>query len=82
MKYESCSRLSTTQLAITSPVNPPKEKLNRKPITKNKGVTQKKHPDQQVASQFNILIAVGTAMIDVEIVKYAFVSTSKPTINI
>ena len=35
-----------------------------------------------VANQFNILIAVGIAIIEVEIVKYAFVSISNPIINI
>ena len=43
---------------------------------------QKKQPDQIVANRFNILIAVGIAVIEVEIVKYAFVSISNPTINI
>lgn len=70
------------QLAIIKPVNPPKLKLNRNPIIKNNGVTQKKQLDHIVASQFNILIAVGMAIIEVEIVKYAFVSISNPTINI
>jgi hypothetical protein len=70
------------QLAIIRPVKPPKLKLKRKPTIKNNGVTQKKQPDHKVASQFKILIAVGIAIIEVETVKYAFVSISNPTINI
>jgi hypothetical protein len=35
-----------------------------------------------VASQEKILIPVGTAMTIVAAVKYALVSTSKPTVNI
>jgi hypothetical protein len=70
------------QLAIIRPVNPPKLKLKKNPTMKNNGVTKKKQPDHMVANQFNILIAVGIAIIEVETVKYAFVSTSKPTINI
>ena len=41
-----------------------------------------KDDDHIVANQFNILMAVGIAMIEVEIEKYAFVSISNPTINI
>jgi len=39
-------------------------------------------PPHIVATQEKILIAVGTAMIIVAAVKYALVSTSKPTVNI
>ena len=35
-----------------------------------------------VANQLNILIPVGTAIINVAAVKYALVSTSKPTVYI
>ena len=35
-----------------------------------------------VANQLNILIPVGTAIINVAAVKYALVSTSKPTLYI
>jgi len=35
----------------------------------NKGVIKKKQPDQRVANQFNILIPVGTAIIEVAEVK-------------
>jgi hypothetical protein len=37
-------------------------------------------PPYVVASQLNILIPVGTAIINVAAVKYALVSTSKPTV--
>ena len=39
-------------------------------------------PPHSVASQLNILIPVGTAIIIVAAVKYARVSISKPTVNI
>jgi cellobiose-specific phosphotransferase system component IIC len=39
-------------------------------------------PPNIVATQLKILIPVGTAMIIVALVKYARVSTSKPTVNI
>jgi hypothetical protein len=38
------------------------------------------HPPYVVANQLNILIPVGTAIINVAAVKYALVSTSKPTV--
>jgi len=51
------------------PVNPPNEKLKIKPIIKNNEVIKNKQPDQIVAHQFNILIAVGIAIIEVAEVK-------------
>ncbi len=64
------------------PVNPPNIKLNKNPIIKNNGVIKTKEPDHNVEIQLSILILVGIAIIEVEIVKYALVSISKPTINI
>jgi hypothetical protein len=40
------------------------------------------NPPYIVANQLNILIPVGTAIIKVAAVKYALVSTSKPTVYI
>ena len=56
-------------MARIIPVKPPKEKENKKPITKNKGVIKKKQPDHKVTNQFNILIPVGMAIIEVAVVK-------------
>jgi len=39
-------------------------------------------PPYVVANQLNIFIPVGTAIINVAAVKYALVSTSKPTVYI
>ena len=61
--------MSIILLAEIRPVNPPKVELKRKPIIKYKGVIKKKQDDQIVANQFNILIPVGIAIIDVEKVK-------------
>jgi hypothetical protein len=47
-----------------------------------KGVVNLKLPPYKVAIQENILIPVGTAITIVAAVKYALVSTSKPTLNI
>jgi len=45
------------------------------------GVRKSREPPHIVASQLKILIPVGTAIIIVAAVKYARVSTSKPTTN-
>jgi hypothetical protein len=51
-----------------------------KPFAKSIGVFITKLPPNIVAIQLKILIPVGTAMIIVAAVKYARVSTSKPTV--
>jgi hypothetical protein len=53
-----------------------------KPTVNNKGVVILTHPPQIVANQLKILIPVGTAITIVAAVKYALVSTSKPTVYI
>jgi len=53
-----------------------------KPMAHNIGVVYSKLPPYIVASQLNILIPVGTAIIIVAAVKYALVSTSIPTVYI
>ena len=53
-----------------------------KPLANNIGVFITIRPPNIVAIQLKILIPVGTAIIIVALVKYARVSTSKPTVNI
>jgi hypothetical protein len=53
-----------------------------KPLANNIGVFNTIEPPNIVAIQLKIFIPVGTAMIIVALVKYARVSTSKPTVNI
>ena len=50
------------------------------PIANNIGVVNFIDPPHIVAIQLKILIPVGTAITIVAAVKYAFVSTSKPTV--
>jgi len=52
------------------------------PIAHSIGVVYSRLPPYIVASQLNILIPVGTAIIIVAAVKYALVSTSIPTVYI
>jgi len=51
-----------------------------KPTVKRNGVSLASDPDHRVASQLKTLIPVGIAMIIVADVKYARVSTSRPTV--
>jgi hypothetical protein len=53
-----------------------------KPFAKSIGTFITILPPNIVAIQLKILIPVGTAIIIVALVKYARVSTSKPTVNI
>ena len=62
------------------PVKPPKVNKKMKPFANNIGVVSTISPPNIVAIQLNILIPVGTAMIIVAAVKYARVSTSRPTV--
>jgi hypothetical protein len=57
------------QLANIKPLNPPNEKLNIKQIIIQKQKLKYKHDDHIVAHQFNSLIAVGIAIIEVAEVK-------------
>jgi hypothetical protein len=63
------------------PVNPPIINDSKNPIMKKIGVIMKRQLDQMVHNQLSSLIPVGMAIMEVEDVKYALVSTSKPTIN-
>jgi hypothetical protein len=51
-----------------------------KPIAKSIGVFKCIEPSHMVAIQLKIFIPVGTAIIIVAAVKYARVSTSRPTV--
>jgi hypothetical protein len=62
------------------PVRPPKVNKKMKPLANNIGVVKTMVPPNIVAIQLKILIPVGTAIIIVAAVKYARVSTSKPTV--
>jgi len=53
-----------------------------KPLANSIGVVRTILPPNIVAIQLKILIPVGTAIIIVAAVKYALVSTSKPTVYI
>jgi len=54
----------------------------KNPSTNINGVVNLKLPPYNVANQLKIFIPVGTAITIVAAVKYALVSTSKPTVNI
>jgi hypothetical protein len=73
---------SRPALANTTPVTPPMVNKNIKPNVNNIGVFNSITPPQSVANQLKTLIPVGTAIIIVDAVKYALVSTSNPTVNI
>jgi len=76
----SCSAISIPELDRIIPVRPPKVKRKIKPLAKSIGVVSTISPPNIVAIQLNIFIPVGTAIIIVAAVKYALVSTSKPTV--
>jgi hypothetical protein len=78
----SCSAISIPELDKTIPVKPPNVNKKIKPLAKSIGVFNTIVPPNIVATQLKILIPVGTAIIIVALVKYALVSTSKPTVNI
>jgi hypothetical protein len=78
----SCSNTSNPAFAKTIPVKPPIVNNIKKPRTNNNGVLFMINPPHKVAIQLNIFIPVGTAIIIVAAVKYALVSTSKPTVYI
>jgi len=75
----SCITALIPEFDKTIPVNPPTVNKKIKPIVNNIGVSNRIEPPHKVAIQLNILIPVGIAIIIVAAVKYARVSTSKPT---
>jgi hypothetical protein len=78
----SCITAFIPELANAIPVKPPSVNKNKNPIQKSIAVSKTIDPFQSVAIQLKIFIPVGTAIIIVAAVKYALVSTSKPTVNI
>ena len=64
-----------------TPVLPPIVNRIRNPTQNCIGAVSRIDPPYIVASQLKILIPVGTAIIIVAAVKYARVSTSRPTVN-
>ena len=55
--------MSIPELARTTPVTPPTVNKKIKPIAKRPGVLRSIEPPHKVASQLNILIPVGIAML-------------------
>jgi hypothetical protein len=78
----SCNAISIPAFASTTPVTPPTVNRMIKPIANNIGARMCTLPPQIVAIQLKIFIPVGTPIIMVAAVKYARVSTSKPTVYI
>lgn len=76
----SCNAISIPEFDNTIPVKPPNVNKKMKPFAKSIGVVNTILPPNIVAIQLKILIPVGTAMIIVAAVKYARVSTSRPTV--
>ena len=74
--------MSSEALARATPVTPPIVNRARNPNTNCIGTCSRIDPPYIVPSQLKILIPVGTAIIIVAAVKYARVSTSRPTVNI
>jgi hypothetical protein len=71
-----------SELDKITPVSPPKVNNIMNPFANSIGVFITILPPNIVATQLKILIPVGTAIIIVAAVKYARVSTSKPTVYI
>lgn len=74
--------MSIDELAKITPVSPPTVNKKMNPKAHRKAGLKENCVPCNVASQLKILIPVGTAIIIVEDVKYARVSTSMPTVNI
>jgi len=72
--------MSIPEFDRTIPVKPPNVNKKMKPLANNIGVVNTIWPPNIVAIQLKILMPVGTAIIIVAAVKYARVSTSKPTV--
>jgi hypothetical protein len=72
--------MSIPEFDKITPVKPPKVNKTMNPLAKSIGVFIIILPPNIVATQLKILIPGGTAMIIVAAVKYARVSTSRPTV--
>lgn len=77
----SCSITSNEELDKIIPVTPPIVNKTIKPKTHSTGGEYLITEPYSVASHLKILIPVGMAIIIVAAVKYARVSTSRPTVN-
>jgi hypothetical protein len=77
----SCIATSKEAFASTTPVTPPTVNKATNPKAKSIATEKVIFPPYSVANHLKILIPVGTAMTMVAAVKYARVSTSKPTTN-
>ena len=75
-----CRTTSNPALANTTPVTPPTVKRKIKPIAQYIGILKTIDPPHIVAIHEKILMPVGTAITMVAAVKYALVSTDKPTV--
>ena len=64
------------------PVRPPTVNKKMNPTVNSIAASTRITPPHSVATQLNTLIPVGTAIIIVAAVKYARVSTSRPTVYI
>lgn len=73
--------MSRDELASTMPVRPPTVKRKMKPRAYNIAGDHLIFPSRRVASQLNTFTPVGMAIVIVADVKYARVSTSKPTVD-
>src|SRR5712691_13297121 len=69
MKYVSCMKMSTDVEAMKIPDNPPMTNIATKETAFSIGVVKRMLPPQRVPSQLNTLMAEGTAMTIVEIMK-------------
>ena len=72
--------MSKPAFANTTPVTPPTVNKKIKPSAQYIGILKTIDPPHIVAIHENILIPVGTAITIVAAVKYALVSTDKPTV--
>lgn len=73
--------MSREELDKHTPVRPPTVNRNRNPSVHSIDVLYLIFAPWMVASHLKILIPVGIAIIIVAAVKYARVSTSRPTVN-
>lgn len=73
--------MSIEEFARTIPVSPPIVNRNTNPKAQRNGGSWESFAPCIVAHHLKILIPVGTAITIVAAVKYARVSTSRPTVN-
>lgn len=74
--------MSKVAFATITPVTPPNVNMQMNPKANHIASENRRKPPHKVAIQLNIFMPVGIAITIVAAVKYARVSTSKPTVNI